>query len=109
MVFWWDSVGLVPVCRPQYSRGSQELNRDCSLQLVEVEDGAGTACHGASDDGQAFCGEFGAGLGLEGRSQAVGLGQARLHFGEFVSVHGLAESEGLGVPPRQMLVERAIE
>ena len=41
------------------------------LQLVEVEDCAGTARDGALDDGHALCGEFGAGLGLEGRSQAV--------------------------------------
>jgi hypothetical protein len=38
---------------------------------------------GASDDGHSRGGELGAGLGLGGRSRAVGLGRSRLHFGEF--------------------------
>jgi len=70
-----------------------------SLQLVEVEDCAGTARDGASDDGHALCGQFCAGLGLDGRSQAVGLGQARLHGGEFVGVQGLVGAHCDGVPP----------
>jgi len=40
------------------------------LKLVEVEDCAGRARDGASDDGHALCGQLGAGLGLEGRTQA---------------------------------------
>jgi hypothetical protein len=57
-----------------------------SSQLVEVEDCAGAARDGASDDGHALGGELGAGLGLEGGSQSIGLGQARLQVGEFVSI-----------------------
>lgn len=76
------------------------VGRSAFIAAGEVEDCAGTARDGASDDGHALCGQFGAGLGLDGRSQAVGLGQSCLHFGEFVGVHGLVDSESLGVPPR---------
>ena len=50
--------------------------------------------------GMPFGGQLGAGLGLDGRSQAAGLGQSCLHLGKFAGVHGFVGSESQGVPPR---------
>jgi hypothetical protein len=67
---------------------------------MEVEDCAGAARAGASDDGHALGGQFGPGLGMEGGSQAVGLGESCFQFGEFVGVHGLVGPGSRAVPPR---------
>src|SRR5665811_942851 len=62
-----------------------------SSRIPQVENRAGPARDGATDDGHALGGQLGAGLGLKGGSQPAGLGQSSFQGGELLSLIHISE------------------